>query len=198
MRAGISNWNAANVLTVIRILLVPIMGWMLLAHPDDFDWRLATTLVFAVAVLTDFIDGQIARRCNLVTDFGKLWDPVADKALTGMAFIGLSIIGELHWAITVVILVREWGITALRASIVKYGVMAANGGGKLKTVVQCGALVLFLPGLKYLPVPIWWFAWVMMFAALCLTVVTGFTYLLEAAKLRRAALDRWAREGRPE
>ena len=101
-----------NALTAFRIVLVPVFAWMLLAHPDDPWWRLATAGVFTLAILTDTLDGYLARKHNIVTKFGKLADPIADKALTGMALIGLSIIGELRWWVTVVILVREWGITA--------------------------------------------------------------------------------------
>lgn len=193
-----NNWNIANVLTVLRIGMVPAFAYLLLVYPHDPGLRLVTTSVFALAILTDFIDGKIARRYNLVTDFGKLWDPIADKALTGMAFVGLSVLGELPWWITITILVREWGITALRAAIVKYGVMAANRGGKLKTATQSLALTLFLLWLPQLPQVVQWSAWTVMIAALVLTVLTGFDYLREAARLRRSALERWAEEGRPD
>lgn len=185
-----SNWNVANVLTVLRILIVPLFAYLLLAYPHQPGWRILTTVVFVVAILTDLVDGRIARKYNLVTDFGKLWDPIADKALTGMAFVGLSILGELPWWITIVILAREWGITALRAAIVKYGVMAANRGGKLKTVTQSVALVLFLLWLPQLPSAVAWIAWAIMIAALLLTVVTGLDYLREAARMRRDAIGR--------
>ncbi|MDO4784685.1 MAG: CDP-diacylglycerol--glycerol-3-phosphate 3-phosphatidyltransferase [Propionibacteriaceae bacterium] len=195
MSVRVSNWNVANLLTVLRILLVPVFAYLLLAYPHHPGWRVVTTAVFAIAILTDLVDGKIARKYNLVTDFGKLWDPVADKALTGMAFVGLSILGELPWWITIVILAREWGITALRAAIVKYGVMAANRGGKLKTVTQSVALMLFLLWLPQLPTAVAWIAWAIMIAALVLTVVTGLDYLREAAKLRRDALSRRDAEG---
>src|SRR5215212_7126393 len=147
---AVSSWNVPNALTAVRILLVPLFGWMLLAHPDEADWRLATTGTFLAAILTDTLDGYLARRHNLVTPFGKLADPIADKALTGMAFVGLSIIGELWWWVTVVILVREWGITILRLWVIRYGVMAAGSGGKLKTVLQTVALGAFILPLKLL------------------------------------------------
>jgi CDP-diacylglycerol--glycerol-3-phosphate 3-phosphatidyltransferase len=142
------------------------------------------TAIFLVAIATDAIDGKIARKYNLVTTFGKLWDPIADKALTGMAFVGLSILAELPWWITIVILVREWGITVLRWGILKYGVMAANSGGKLKTLTQSVALTMFLPGLQFMPVWWDWIAWAFMIAGLALTVWTGVVYLIEAQKLR--------------
>ena len=131
-----SPWNVPNALTAFRLVLVPVFAWMLLAHPDETGWRLATTLVFALAIGTDYLDGYLARKHNIVTKFGKLADPIADKALTGMAFIGLSILGELWWWVTIVILVREWGITLLRFVMLRYGVMAAGRGGKIKTVLQ--------------------------------------------------------------
>lgn len=182
----VSNWNVPNVLTALRVVMVPVFAWLLLAHPADPTMRWVAAAVFVAAIATDYVDGWIARRYDLVTDFGKLWDPIADKALTGMAFVGLSILGELPWWITVIILVREWGITALRWVVIKYGVMAANRGGKLKTVMQAVALTMFLPGLAFMP-PVWaWVAWGAMIVAFVLTVVTGLDYLREANRLRTA------------
>lgn len=184
-----SNWNLPNVLTVIRILAVPVFGWMLLAHPHEDAWRFGATAVFIAAMLTDLADGRIARSRNLVTDFGKLADPFADKALTGMAFVGLSIVGELWWWVTIVILIREWGITLLRSLIKKYGVMAANKGGKAKTMAQSVALVLLLlPPLLSPLHPLRWLGWIVMAVALVLTVVTGIVYCIEAKRLRDRAL----------
>ena len=186
-----------NALTVLRMLMVPLFAWMLLAHPHEMSWRLATTGIFVLAILTDTADGRIARRYNIVSTFGKLGDPIADKALTGMGFIGLSILGELWWWVTIVILVREWGITILRFAILKYGVMAANRGGKAMTFTQSIALGLYLLWLAQLPGPVRWFAWVCMALAFVLTVLTGIDYLREAARLRASALARWAAEGHP-
>ena len=184
-----SRWNLPNILTTVRVVLVPLFAWMLLAHAHDEAWRIGATLVFLLAIATDFVDGRVARRYGLVTDFGKLWDPIADKALTGMAFIGLSILGELGWWITVIILVREWGITVLRWGIRKYGVMAANRGGKLKTATQSAALTLYLLWLAALPAPVRWLAWFLMGAAFVLTVLTGLDYIREAVRMRRRALS---------
>ena len=183
-----SRWNLPNVLTTVRVVLVPLFAWMLLSHPHVESWRIGATLVFVLAIATDFVDGRVARHYGLVTDFGKLWDPIADKALTGMAFIGLSILGELAWWVTAIILVREWGITVLRWAIKKYGVMAANRGGKLKTATQSAALTLYLLWLAALPDPVRWVAWFLMGAAFVLTVVTGLDYIREAAVIRRRAL----------
>lgn len=178
-----SNWNVPNVLTGIRVVLVPVFAWALLAHPADQQWRWIADVIFIVAILTDLADGKIARKYNLVTDFGKLWDPIADKALTGMAFLGLSILGELPWWITIIILLREWGITVLRFWLVKYGtVMAANSGGKLKTVTQSLGLAMFLPGLHFLPAWWGWIAWALIVIAFVLTVWTGIEYLRAAKR----------------
>jgi CDP-diacylglycerol--glycerol-3-phosphate 3-phosphatidyltransferase len=182
--------NVPNALTVLRLLLVPVFGWMLLAHPFDITWRWWSTVVFTIALITDFIDGKVARKYNLITDFGKLWDPIADKAITGMAFVGLSIIGELPWWVTILILVREWGITFMRFAIVKWGVMAANRGGKTKTMLQSWVLALWLLPfhLYFLPDPApAWLVWVkgtLMAATLLITLITGLDYLREAKKLR--------------
>ena len=179
-----SSWNVPNVLTALRVVLVPVFAWVLLSHPHEQDWRYWATAVFAIAILTDFADGKIARKYNLVTDFGKLWDPLADKALTGMAFVGLSILGELQWWVTIIILVREWGITLLRWWLLRRGhVMAANRGGKLKTLTQSFALGLYLLWLPQMPTPVQWLAWVLMGAAFVLTVVTGIDYVRTAMRL---------------
>jgi CDP-diacylglycerol--glycerol-3-phosphate 3-phosphatidyltransferase len=191
-----SPWNVPNALTAFRIVLVPVFAWMLLTHPDEPRWRLLTAAVFTLAILTDSLDGYLARRHNLVTKFGKLADPIADKALTGMALICLSIIGELWWWATVVILVREWGITILRFAMLRYGVMAAGRGGKIKTFVQAIAIILYLLPLG--AVAAWspvlaavatWVAVAVMLAAVVLTVVTGLDYLREAFRLRRQSLS---------
>ncbi|AZZ41999.1 CDP-diacylglycerol--glycerol-3-phosphate 3-phosphatidyltransferase [Acidipropionibacterium jensenii] len=193
-----SNVNIPNALTVLRLIAVPVFGWMLLSHPHDGTWRTWTTVVFAVAIFTDFIDGRIARRYNLITDFGKIWDSVADKAITGMAFIGLSIVGELPWWITALILLREWGITVMRVFMLKYEVMAANKGGKLKTATQSLAITLFCIGLWRTPTPVDVVAWAVMILAFGLTLVTGVMYLIDAARIRRDSLAKQAGGGSDE
>ena len=180
-----SPWNIANGLTVLRVVLVPLFGWLLLRQGGDDDAsRIAAFVAFGVAMMTDRLDGDLARRHGLVTDFGKIADPIADKALTGMAFVGLSILGELPWWVTVVVLVREWGITVLRFAVIRYGVMAANRGGKLKTVLQALAL-----GLYILPLPGWFdpVEITIMAVAVLVTIVTGIDYVLAAIRLRRNA-----------
>jgi CDP-diacylglycerol---glycerol-3-phosphate 3-phosphatidyltransferase len=188
-----TNWNLPNGLTTLRIVLVPLFGWVLLmGDGQDSKVRVWAFLVFTVAILTDRIDGDIARRRNMVTDFGKLMDPIADKALTGMAFVGLSIIGELWWWVTIVVLGREWGITLLRFWVIRYGVMPASRGGKLKTALQAGALSGLILPLRHLDgmwdavgQALWWVAVIVMAAAVVVTVVTGAQYVREAVKLRR-------------
>jgi CDP-diacylglycerol--glycerol-3-phosphate 3-phosphatidyltransferase len=137
----VSNFNIANVLTVLRIAMVPLFGWALLHDGgDSVTWRWIAFAIFAVAMITDKIDGDLARKHNLITDFGKIADPIADKAITGMAFIGLSIVGDIWWWVTIVVLLREWSVTLLRLSILKDVVIAAAQSGKIKTVLQALAL----------------------------------------------------------
>jgi len=145
--ASVGNWNLPNVLTGLRILLVPVYGYALLHDGgDSIAWRLVATAVFVVAMITDKIDGDIARSRGLVTNFGKIADPIADKAMTGMAFVGLSIVGDIWWWVTIVVLLREWSVTLLRLSILKKVVVAAAQSGKIKTTLQVVALTgLSLP-----------------------------------------------------
>lgn len=193
-----SNWNLPNVLTVVRIVLVPLYGWLLLTRGDsdelggDAGMRVWAAAVFVVAILTDKADGDIARARGIVTDFGKLMDPIADKALTGMAFVGLSIVGDLWWWVTIVILGREWAITLMRLWVKKYGVVPASKGGKIKTTLQALAIIgLTLPttmlsGRWETPGQIlWWVAAGLMAAALVFTVVTGLQYVGQILQVRR-------------
>jgi CDP-diacylglycerol---glycerol-3-phosphate 3-phosphatidyltransferase len=189
-----TNWNVPNALTTLRLLMVPFFGWALLT--DDGQsvlWRMVAWALFAAAMVTDKVDGDIARSRNLITNFGKIADPIADKALTGMAFVGLSIIGELWWWVTVLVLVREWGITALRFWVLRHGVIAASSGGKLKTVLQTVALGLLILPLKLfddhpwdtIGEVLWWAAAALMAAAVTVTLVTGVDYVVKALAVRR-------------
>ncbi|HET9827128.1 MAG TPA: CDP-alcohol phosphatidyltransferase family protein [Nocardioidaceae bacterium] len=188
-----SNWNLPNALTALRIAMVPFFGWALLVDGGGaVTWRVVAWALFVLAMITDKVDGDIARSRNLVTDFGKIADPIADKALTGMAFVGLSVIGELWWWVTALVLLREWGITLLRIWVIRYGVMAAGRGGKLKTVLQTVALGLFVLPIRILQDDwgtvgdvLWGVAVVLMVAAVGLTVVTGGDYVLKALAVRR-------------
>lgn len=178
-----SNWNIANALTGLRLLLVPFFGWSLLAADgESTGLRLLALAVFGVAAFTDRLDGELARSRGLVTDFGKLVDPIADKALMGMAFVGLSILGELWWWVTIVVLSRELGITLLRFWVIRYGVIAASPGGKLKTVLQVVALALYIAPL---PEELLIVAHIFMGAAVLVTLATGVDYVVRALALRR-------------
>jgi CDP-diacylglycerol--glycerol-3-phosphate 3-phosphatidyltransferase len=182
-----SNWNLPNALTMLRIVLVPFFIWFFLADGGAYSWwRWAAVLLFLVAIYTDKLDGDIARSRGLITSFGKIADPIADKLLIGSALIMLSAVGELWWWVTIVMLVREFGITLLRCVVIRYGVMAASKGGKLKTVLQTIAIFLYLlpvtPALPWLSVV----ALVIMLAALAVTVVTGVDYVVKAVQLRNS------------
>ncbi len=182
-----SAWNVANALTVLRLVLVPLFVWLLLRDGGASDEnRLLATGAFVVAIVTDRFDGDIARRWNMVTNFGKIADPIADKALTGAAFIGLSILGDLPWWVTIVVMVREWGVTALRFWVIRHGVMPASRGGKLKTVLQAIALGLYLLPWHSVAV-VHWTAVVFMGAAVIVTLVSGIDYVGRALRLRAAA-----------
>jgi len=191
--------NLPNALTVLRLVLVPVVVVLLFIDPSSLVWRLAATVAFGVAILTDYFDGRLARKHNLISDFGKIWDPIADKALTGAAFVSLSILGELPWWVTILILVREWGITWMRVIMLRYEVMAAAAGGKLKTLLQSIALLMFLPYNIWSTVavfPFWfWLGWLVMGAAFVLTVVTGVMYIFDALRLRAAAQAARERDG---
>jgi CDP-diacylglycerol---glycerol-3-phosphate 3-phosphatidyltransferase len=177
--------NVANGLTLLRLLLVPVFGWALVQeHGTETSWRVVAFVIFTVASVTDRLDGDLARRRGLVTDVGKMADPIADKALTGTALVGLSALDLLPWWVTVVILARELGITLLRFWVIRHGVIPASRGGKYKTFLQSVAIGLYL-----LPLQDWLAtaaAWVMG-AALVLTVATGVDYVARALALRRAA-----------
>jgi CDP-diacylglycerol--glycerol-3-phosphate 3-phosphatidyltransferase len=177
--------NVANGLTLVRLLLVPVFGWALVQQDGtDTRWRLIAFVIFAVASITDRLDGDLARRRGLVTEVGKMADPIADKALTGTALVGLSALGLLPWWVTVVILARELGITLLRFWVIRHGVIPASRGGKYKTFLQSVAIGLYLLPLQDALATL--AAWIMG-AALVLTVVTGVDYVARALALRRAA-----------
>ena len=181
-RAGVAN--VANVLTGIRIVLVPVfLCALFVGDGHQTYWRVVAFIIFVTAVITDRFDGAVARSYDMVTEFGKLADPIADKALIGAALIGLSMLGDLPWWVTVLILVREIGITVLRLAVIRGGVIPASRGGKLKTLVQAVAIGLFI-----LPLQGQWVtgAWVFMWAAIVLTVVTGVDYVVSAVRGARS------------
>ncbi|KAK1182561.1 CDP-diacylglycerol--glycerol-3-phosphate 3-phosphatidyltransferase [Streptomyces sp. NBS 14/10] len=179
-------WNIANILTMIRLLLVP--GFVLLMlHNGGYDpaWRSFAWAAFAIAMITDLFDGHLARRYNLVTNFGKIADPIADKAIMGAALICLSALSDLPWWVTGVILFREIGITLMRFWVIKHGVIPASRGGKMKTLAQgiaVGMYILALTG------PLATLRFWVMAVAVGLTVLTGLDYVRQAIVLRRAGL----------
>jgi CDP-diacylglycerol--glycerol-3-phosphate 3-phosphatidyltransferase/cardiolipin synthase len=186
-------WNLPKVLTMLRIVLVPFFVWFLILDAPGLQaqngpWRWAAAFVFAVAIYTDKLDGDIARSRGLVTDFGKIADPIADKLLIGSALVMLSLLQELPWWVTILILVREWGITALRFFVIRYGVIPASRGGKLKTVVQTVAIFLYILPLSSIAPWLGVVAFVVMMAALAITLWTGGEYVIEALKLRAAGI----------
>ncbi len=198
----VSNWNLPNLLTGLRIVLVPVFGWALLQDGgDSIMWRCIAFVIFAGAMITDKIDGDIARKRNLITDFGKIADPIADKAITGMAFIGLSIIGEIWWWVTIIVLIREWSVTLLRLSILKHVVVAAAQSGKIKTVLQSVALgrVVSAPAARrcargafdvFGPVGVFLFylSQVLLAAAVAMTMWSGYEFFASVWKQRGARM----------
>jgi CDP-diacylglycerol---glycerol-3-phosphate 3-phosphatidyltransferase len=180
--------NIANALTCLRLVLVPVfLVTLFVDHGQSVQWRLVAFGVFALAALTDRLDGELARRRGLVTAFGTVADPIADKALTGAAWVALSVLGEVPWWVTIVMLGREIAITLLRFAVLRRGIIPASRGGKAKTLVQSLAIGLYL-----LPLPeligadtlVAWVRGVLLAAALALTVVTGVDYVRRAVRLR--------------
>ncbi len=182
-----SNWNAPNIITVARIIATPFFVWMLLAdHGQMGGLRWAAGAFFVIAIASDAWDGYLARSRGLVTDLGKLLDPIADKALTGSALVGLSILGELPWWVTVVVLVREIGITVHRLFEARSVVVAAAWMGKLKTVAQAVAISLALFPLASMLGE--WMIWVniaTMSIAVALTIASGIDYIVNFARMGR-------------
>ncbi|HMY09242.1 MAG TPA: CDP-diacylglycerol--glycerol-3-phosphate 3-phosphatidyltransferase [Marmoricola sp.] len=196
--AKASNWNVPNALTTLRILLVPVFGWALLQQGGHSEsWRWIAAGIFTVAMITDKIDGDLARKHNLITDFGKIADPIADKLMTGMAFVGLAIISPLFspwiwWAVTTIVLLREWGITLARLSFAKHVVMEAKWSGKVKTTLQAVALGGFVipfgmwDGAWYWPgQALWWASGLLLLGAVVLTITSGIEFIKDFMTQRK-------------
>jgi CDP-diacylglycerol--glycerol-3-phosphate 3-phosphatidyltransferase len=177
--------NIANVLTMLRLALVPVFVVFLMMGGTG--WRIAAFVVFGVASATDLLDGELARRGGLITDFGKIADPIADKALTGSALITLTVLGEVAGWVTAMIVARELGVTLLRFWVIRRGVIPASRGGKVKTLLQMVAI-----GLYILPIGLSLLKTTIMGAALVVTVLTGADYVVRAVRLRRAVPGRQA------
>ena len=184
-RSAKSIFNLPNVITMARILCVPFFVWSLFAIQADSMARWFSVLIFIVIMISDGIDGAIARKRGLITNLGKLLDPIADKALLGGALVALSILNEFSWWVTIVILVRELGITAYRLVVVQREVVAASSGGKLKTILQSILIGSLASPLEYFFTP--WYISVeaaLTVVVLLITVYTGVQYLVLAARAR--------------
>ncbi len=188
MSARVSRLNLANALTVLRLLLVPVFAVLLLRDGDPS--RYAALAVFVLAAYTDRVDGRIARERGQETRFGAVADPLADKALTTAALVGLSLLGELPWEVTAVVVGRELAITVLRAVVVRHGDLPVSRGGKWKTALQGIAI-----GLYVLPVDLWLLPELAMGLAVAVTVATGVDYVVQAVALRRGSARTAARRG---
>jgi CDP-diacylglycerol--glycerol-3-phosphate 3-phosphatidyltransferase len=170
--------NLPNALTIFRILALPFCAWALFKEGgEDPTWQIIAWTSFFLVGLTDILDGRIARKRNQVSSFGAILDPIADKAFIGTALVGLSILERIPWWVTSLILFREIGITIIRLAIVNRKVIAANRGGKIKSLLQnfsVGFYILPLPEYLYLPRDI------LLGAAVVLTITTGLDYLRNA------------------
>lgn len=175
--------NLPNLITIARILLAPVFVFVLLQYPQTgAHERWIAVALFVLASATDGVDGALARKRNQVTDLGKLLDPIADKVLIGGALVTLSALGQIEWWITSLILIREIGITIYRLAVIKDRVIAASGGGKLKTVLQSVAVGFYLSPLAGYWAPIGFVQQVILYAALISTVLSGLQYLAAARK----------------
>ena len=168
--------NLANKITLFRVIMIPIYVVMMIMTniPNNY---LIAGIIFIIASISDFVDGQIARKCNMVTDFGKFVDPLADKLLVMAAMLCFVEINFIPAWIVITILAREFIVTGLRTLAASNGVViAADKIGKLKTTTQMIALVLMhFSGLNE---TIYTVSIVLMYAALILTVVSGVNYLI--------------------
>ncbi|MDH6278047.1 MAG: CDP-diacylglycerol--glycerol-3-phosphate 3-phosphatidyltransferase [Rhodoluna sp.] len=175
--------HVPNTITIVRIFFAPVFIWMLLTAGDDLTSPLRWwgAGLFVVGMATDGIDGYLARKYNVVSDFGKLLDPIADKVLTGGALITLSILDELPWWVTGLILLREVGITVFRLAVLSDRVIPASRGGKIKTITQFVAITFaLLPMQSVMGDAANMINIVLMSAATIITVWTGVDYLLDA------------------
>lgn len=168
---------------MLRILMAPIFVFLLLAFPEPASWqRFLALFLFVLAISTDGIDGMIARRTDKITDLGKFLDPVADKVLIGGALVALSILGEIDWWVTAIILLRELAVTVYRALVAKKVVLPASWAGKLKTILQGVAI-----GVVLAPIEVWFPIWSMfelltVYLAVAATLVSGIAFFMAVRK----------------
>lgn len=188
-----------NILTAARLVAVPIMVLLLWAgdgtQAEDRWWALA---VFLAAGATDFLDGYLARRWAVVSTFGKLADPIADKVLILAALGMIAVIGEVGWWVVVVLAIREIAVTVGRLMVAGDTVIPASRGGKVKTALQVLAISLFLA-----PVSTTWVdyvAYVLLIASVLLALLTGYDYMrrIAAARRRQRAGYGGQQESRPD
>lgn len=177
-----SPYNLPNAITVARILLVPLYIWLSLHYGISGAMAWWAILVFVLAIATDGVDGAIARRRGLITNLGKILDPIADKALTGAGFILMAHFGLVSGWIVALLLLREWGITAWRLTIARKRVVAASGGGKIKTILQAIVIPLMLSPLAASFNWIELSAQVLFWITVAVTLITGVQYLVAARK----------------
>ncbi|UVY83474.1 CDP-diacylglycerol--glycerol-3-phosphate 3-phosphatidyltransferase [Brachybacterium sp. NBEC-018] len=186
--APVPLWNIANILTMVRCVMVPVFVVVAALYPESVGGRSLAAAIFVVAMITDFLDGYLARSRNLITDFGKIVDPIADKAMTGAAFVMLSVWDYVPWWMTILILVREFGITIMRFTILKYGALPANMAGKAKTMMQSIAITFCLLPFELLWSPARWIGLALVTIAFVLTIWSGLVNLKDGLRLRREAL----------
>ncbi|GAA1322014.1 CDP-diacylglycerol--glycerol-3-phosphate 3-phosphatidyltransferase [Brachybacterium rhamnosum] len=187
--APVPLWNIANILTMVRCVMVPVFVVVAALYPESVGGRSLAAAIFVVAMITDFLDGYLARSRNLITDFGKIVDPIADKAMTGAAFVMLSVWDYVPWWMTILILVREFGITIMRFTILKYGALPANMAGKAKTMMQSIAITFCLLPFELLWSPARWIGLALVTIAFVLTIWSGLVNLKDGLRLRREALE---------
>ena len=173
----IKNKNLPNQLTIGRILAIPVFIVVLM-----LGWRVAATVIFIAAAFTDMLDGKIARKYNLVTNFGKLMDPLADKLLTMSAFVCFVGLGDIPAWMVIVILGREFIITGMRQVAAAEGIVIAAGwSGKIKTVCQMIAIPLIMLNnwpfsLLPFPCPL---DQIVLWAAVVMTIWSGAEYMIK-------------------
>ena len=179
-----SSVNLPNVLTLLRLVVVPVLAGLLLFVELTSASRLFAWALFTAACVTDVVDGRIARSRGQVTPFGVMADPIADKALVGTALVGLSLLGQVPWWATAIVLGRELAVTGLRVAVLRHGLIPASRGGKAKALAQNLAVAAYLlplgQTLAHLRAPLLWLA-------VACTLVTGLDYALQAFRLRRDA-----------
>jgi CDP-diacylglycerol--glycerol-3-phosphate 3-phosphatidyltransferase len=176
--------NVPNFLTLLRIMLVPVLVVALLDQTSDGD--ILAAIVFAIASLTDAIDGYIARSRGSITTFGKLMDPIADKLLIVAALFSLVSLDRLAPWIAMVIVAREFAVTATRMAVAPSGVViAANWWGKAKTIVQVATIFLLI---AFDTSPLW--LDLLTYFMVLITVVSGVDYFFGLRRLLREAEDR--------